>query len=114
MIKNELSMWNRHSKMARITLWSVARLERRQIQHEQQVTFRPAFEISLACQLVTRSMSLPISAEIHRRPALHCQTGNHMNLIAIANPAMVFAPACLLRIAKQVRPGDMMMVPGLG
>jgi hypothetical protein len=26
------------------------------------------------------------------RPALHCQTRNHVNLIAIADPAMIFAP----------------------
>ena len=33
-----------------------------------------------------------ISAEIHRRPALHRQTRNHVNLITIADPAVILAP----------------------
>jgi hypothetical protein len=35
---------------------------------------------------------MPISTEIHGRAALHRQSRNRMNLIAIADPAMVFAP----------------------
>jgi hypothetical protein len=36
--------------------------------------------------------SLPISAEIHRLPALHRHTRSHVNLRAIADSAMVFTP----------------------
>jgi hypothetical protein len=37
-----------------------------------------------------------------------------VNVIAISDPAMVFPPGRLLRVAKQIRSSDMTMVPSLG
>jgi hypothetical protein len=36
---------------------------------------------------------------------------DHINLIAIRHAAMVLAPGRLLRITKQIRPGDMVVMP---
>jgi hypothetical protein len=35
-------------------------------------------------------------------------------LIAIADPAIILLPWCLLCIAKQIRPGDMVMMAQFG
>ena len=36
--------------------------------------------------------ALPIPAAIHRRPSPHRQTRNHVNLLAIGDPAVIFTP----------------------
>ena len=57
---------------------------------------------------------LPITTKIDGRRAPHCQSDDAVRLFAVADAAQVLAPGCLLGVAEQVRPGDMMMVAELG
>jgi len=57
--------------------------------------------------------ALPVAAEVNRWPALHRQTDNTVRLLAVADAAEVLPPGCLLGIAKEIRPGDMVVMPEL-
>ena len=58
--------------------------------------------------------ALPVSAEIDRGRAPHRQSDDAVRLFAVADAAQVLAPGCLLGIAEQVGPGDVMMVAEFG
>src|SRR5689334_21210439 len=55
--------------------------------------------------------TLPIAAEIDRWPAAHRQTDNTVRLLAVADAAEVLAPGCLLGIAEEIRPSDVVVMP---
>jgi hypothetical protein len=55
-------------------------------------------------------MTLPVSDEVGAYLFMHCQPCKQAHLIAIGNPAMIFAPRTLLRVAKQVVARDMVIV----
>ena len=57
--------------------------------------------------------TLPITAEIDRWPASHRQADNTVRLLAVADAAEVLAPGCLLGIAEEIRPSDMVVMPEL-
>ena len=57
--------------------------------------------------------ALPVAAEVNRWPALHRQTDNTVRLLAVADAAEVLPPGCLLGIAREIRPGDMVVMPEL-
>ena len=59
-------------------------------------------------------MALPISCEVRRRALVHREASDTVRLVAIRHAAMVLTPRAFLRIAEQVRAGDMMIVAGLG
>ena len=56
---------------------------------------------------------LPVAAEIDARLVVHRQRHDPVNLIAVRNPPVVLAPSCLLCEPKQIRAGDMVMMPNL-
>ena len=56
-------------------------------------------------------MPLPVTAEIDGRRRGQRQPDRVANLIAIADAPVVFTKRCLLGVAHEVRPGDMMMRP---
>ena len=58
--------------------------------------------------------ALPVSAEIDRGRAPHRQSDDAVRLFAVADAAQVLAPGCLLGVAEQVGPGDVMMVAEFG
>lgn len=58
-------------------------------------------------------MPLPITCEINRLAALHCQPRNLLHLIAVRHAAVILAPRRLLRIAEQVIAADMVMMTNL-
>src|SRR5213080_3514953 len=64
--------------------------------------------------LIFSNMSLPVAAEIHRRPLFHGEHRNPIDLLAIRGAAIVLPPRCLLRVPQQVRPGDMMVMADFG
>ena len=55
--------------------------------------------------------TLPIAAEIDRWPAAHRQADNAVRLLAVADAAEVLAPGCLLGIAEEIRPSDVVVMP---
>jgi hypothetical protein len=59
-------------------------------------------------------MPLPIATEIDTRPVLHRQSRKAARLFAIRGAAVIFAPACLLRVAEQISARDMMVMADLG
>ena len=56
---------------------------------------------------------MPVAAEVNRRPAPHGQASNAEDLIAIADAAQVFTPGGFLGIAKQIRPGNVVVMAKL-
>ena len=59
-------------------------------------------------------MSLPITAEVHRRFAAHRQRYDPVDLFTVRSPAMIFAPRAFLSVAEQVGSGDVMVMANLG
>jgi hypothetical protein len=57
---------------------------------------------------------LPIPAEINWWLSFHRQTCKAAHLCADINPAVIFTPWCLLRVAEQILASDMMMVADFG
>ena len=54
--------------------------------------------------------ALPVAAEVDRWPASHRLSDNAVCLLAVTNPAEVLPPGCLLSVAREIWPGDMMMM----
>ena len=63
-----------------------------------------AIELGGAC-------TLPIAAKIDRWPASHRQADDAVHLLAVADAAEVLAPGCLLGIAEEIRPSDVVVMP---
>ena len=49
---------------------------------------------------------MPVAAEIDRRFAMHRQSDNTIDLVAVADAAQVLTPSRLLGITDEVRPHD--------
>lgn len=56
---------------------------------------------------------MPVAAEVNRRSAPHGQARNAEDLIAIADAAQVFTPGGFLGVAKQIRPGNVVVMAKL-
>ena len=54
------------------------------------------------------------SGEVHRVPALHGESGNPVDLLAIGGAAVVFAPCGFLSVAEKLGTSDMVVVADLG
>jgi hypothetical protein len=75
---------------------------------------RPRYNsTALAPALCGLLRPLPIPAPVHGRPARQGERNRPLHLIAIADPALVFAPSGLLRVAEQVWAGHVVVVPDL-
>jgi hypothetical protein len=59
-------------------------------------------------------MPLPIPAEIGARLAAHREADDPRDLFAIRHAAIIFALRRLLRVAKQISAGNVVMVADLG
>ena len=57
---------------------------------------------------------MPVPYEVGAGRLHGGELGQAAKLVAIADPAVVLAPARLLSVAEQVLPGDVVVVPGLG
>ena len=64
--------------------------------------------------VLTNSYAVANSREINARLALQRERGNAVDLFAIRNAAVIFAPARLLGIAKKIGASDMMVMANLG
>lgn len=54
--------------------------------------------------------ALPVPAEINTRLAHAGEERDHAELVAIGVAAMIFAPCCLLCVAREVRSSDVMVM----
>ena len=54
--------------------------------------------------------ALPVAAEVDRWPASHRLSDDAVCLLAVTDPAEVLPPGCLLSVAREIWPGDMMMM----
>ena len=59
-------------------------------------------------------MTLPVSSEVHGLSALHRQRRYAAHLIAIRDGAVIFPPLRFLRIAEEIRPGDVVVNADFG
>ena len=59
-------------------------------------------------------MPLPVAGELIRFAALHGQRGNPLDLLAVADTAVIFTPASLLRVAEKIRTREVMVVAAEG
>lgn len=61
-----------------------------------------------------RKVALPVASEIDARLRAHRQRRDPVHLFAIRHAAMILAPGRLLRIAKQIGSGDVVVMADLG
>jgi hypothetical protein len=57
--------------------------------------------------------TLPVAAEINRRPAPHGQAADTKHLIAVADATQVFAPGGFLCLANQIRSRNVVVMAEL-
>jgi len=54
--------------------------------------------------------TLPVAAEVDRRPAPHRQSDDAIDLLAVADAAEILPPGRLAGVADEIRPGDVVMM----
>src|SRR6201989_119823 len=56
--------------------------------------------------------TLPVAAEVDRRPAPHRQSDDAIDLLAVADAAEILPPGRLAGVADEIRPGDVVLMAG--